>query len=826
MIKLINNLRIGTKLTGGFAIVILLLIVAIGFGYIGMKWLSESMSTLYFDQTVQIKNLSDVEIRLGRIKSNLLIYVEIPDNVQLQSTPTPDPVSGANTQQDSVPMALGQLDCSKCHAANVNGDHNLLADQKKGDITRCLTCHTDKANDAAHTTAKNTTAAAPTPVAASLPNCTKCHAEIVNGTHKLSANDKPGDANRCLICHRPIAESPMHGTGVMTEAECATCHPSAVAKTQRAALAKAFQEDITQINQVMQDYNKLDHTADEKTMLKSFDTSWNDYLNEAKTAITNVDNGKKMAAVRSLTDGTAQKKRIIVEQTLEQLIAVLHKEADLAQKGGTDTFQRSAYILFGAGLSGVVIALVLGFLITASIKKPLLSISNGLKNFQQGDLNRNRPAEEQANMTNRTDEIGIAGQGLVSAEGYLQEMANVAQKIADGDLTVSVTPRSPTDEFGTAFKSMIESLRALIGGVAESANNLEMASSEMSDAAIRAMQSTQNIVQSIDQVSIGIEQQTRSVKSTLETVSQMERAIEGVAGGAQDQSQSITAVSQITARINSATQQAAGNAAAVTERSIEAANAARSGSKTVEETLEGMHSIKERVGVSAAKVEEMGKRSAQISTIVETIDEIASQTNLLALNAAIEAARAGQQGKGFAVVADEVRKLAERSSLATREIGALVRTIQSTVTEAVSAMAMGTREVNTGVERANDAGRALSNILKAAEVVNIQADEARRMTGQVSLASDELIGAIERVSAVIEENTASAEEMAASSSEVTRAMEKIAGVSDNNDAAVKKVSNGAADIQSQMEQVQASAMSLAEMARDLQVAMEKFKLNE
>jgi methyl-accepting chemotaxis protein len=245
----------------------------------------------------------------------------------------------------------------------------------------------------------------------------------------------------------------------------------------------------------------------------------------------------------------------------------------------------------------------------------------------------------------------------------------------------------------------------------------------------------------------------------------------------------------------------------------------------VSETLNGMQAIKTKVGISAGKVEEMGRRSEEIGAILETIEDIASQTNLLALNAAIEASRAGEHGKGFAVVADEVRKLAERSAISTHEIGGLIKGIQTTVAEAVSAMEEGFKQVEMGVESANKAGAVLADILSAAEAVKQQAFQAGEATGHVAASASELVSAVDSVSAVVEQNTAATEQMSANSGEVSVSIESIASVSEENSAAIEEVSASAEEMTVQVEEVSASTESLADMAQALQLIVAQFKLS-
>jgi twitching motility protein PilJ len=138
--------------------------------------------------------------------------------------------------------------------------------------------------------------------------------------------------------------------------------------------------------------------------------------------------------------------------------------------------------------------------------------------------------------------------------------------------------------------------------------------------------------------------------------------------------------------------------------------AAQQGSAAVQNAIKGMGEIREQIQETSKRIKRLGESSQEIGEITELISDITEQTNVLALNAAIQAASAGEAGRGFSVVAEEVQRLAERSGDAAKQIGALVRTIQTDTHDAVAAMEKSTQGVVEGARLSDAAGAALADI--------------------------------------------------------------------------------------------------------------------
>ncbi len=465
----------------------------------------------------------------------------------------------------------------------------------------------------------------------------------------------------------------------------------------------------------------------------------------------------------------------------------------------------------------ILAVMAVGFFVARMIANPLVAMVPVANGVAEGDI------DQTVNVTGK-DEVGQMAVAFSGVIEYMQEMAEAAGKIADGDLTVDIKPKSEKDALGNAFSKMTESLRSVIGQASSAANGLLEASGQMANASEQAGQATQGIASTSQQVAKGAEEQSQSIQDTTGSMEQLSKAIDQIAQGAQEQARGIQQASGVVNQVSSASEQVATSSQGAAEGSRNAAEAAQGGAETVGKTIDGMQKIMAAMGLASEKVTDLGSRSNEIGKIVATIDDIAAQTNLLALNAAIEAARAGEQGRGFAVVADEVRKLAERSSMATKEIADLITGIQSGVEQAVKAMEDGNTQVEEGNQFAGEAGEALKAILEASTGVSSQIEQISAAAEELQASSSEMVKVIDGVSSIVEESTAATEQMAANSSEVTKSLESVAGISEQNSAATQEISASAEEMSAQVQQVVASSQSLSEMATDLQKAVSTFTL--
>jgi methyl-accepting chemotaxis protein len=261
---------------------------------------------------------------------------------------------------------------------------------------------------------------------------------------------------------------------------------------------------------------------------------------------------------------------------------------------------------------------------------------------------------------------------------------------------------------------------------------------------------------------------TRNAQQVASAAEQLLKASEEVAVSAGHQSDAASSMAASVEEMAVSIDQVRENANEAHGISQDAGNISEEGAAVIHSAANEMRKISEAVQSSSQIVEELGRQSVQITSIVNTIKEIADQTNLLALNAAIEAARAGEQGRGFAVVADEVRKLAERTSHSTTEITDMVAKIQSGTRNAVTSMQAGVSQVSSGVELANQAGDSINRIR----------DGALRVTDVVNGISDSI------------------SEQSMAGNEIAQKLETIAQMSEESAVAVRHTANAARQLQS------------------------------
>jgi twitching motility protein PilJ len=254
-------------------------------------------------------------------------------------------------------------------------------------------------------------------------------------------------------------------------------------------------------------------------------------------------------------------------------------------------------------------------------------------------------------------------------QAAILRLMNELQTVAEGDLTQQATVTEDiTGAIADSVNYTVEELRTLV--------------SQVQGTVGRVTETTQQVEATSTELLAASTEQLREIRDTGESVLQMAGRINEVSAQAQETAQ-------------------------VARQSLDAAE---TGLRAVQNTIGGMNSIRDQIQETSKRIKRLGESSQEIGEITELISDITEQTNVLALNAAIQAASAGEAGRGFSVVAEEVQRLAERSGDATRQIAALVKTIQTDTQDAVAAMERSTQGVVEGTRLTDAAGTALGDI--------------------------------------------------------------------------------------------------------------------
>ncbi len=423
--------------------------------------------------------------------------------------------------------------------------------------------------------------------------------------------------------------------------------------------------------------------------------------------------------------------------------------------------RRALLVTIVLALLALAGATALAVILVRGLRRSILAMLRAAEGIAGGDV------EQEVSSLGR-DEIGRTTDAFARMIEYLRETAGAARRIAAGDLTSTLQPRSERDALGHAFVAMSENLNQLVGQTSDTAASLSAASQQMaatSDEAGRA-------------------------------AGEIASAVGDVAQGAERQVQALTGAGEILDDVVVATQRSAAAAEETFRAATEAVALAAEGAGSAVQASEAMQTVRASSEAVGEVIRGLNTKSDEIGGIVETITRIASQTNLLALNAAIEAARAGEHGRGFALVADEVRKLAEDSQAAAATIADLIAEIQTETARAVDVVDQGSARTANGAAVVEDARRAFEQIGASVE------DMSRRVEG-ISSAVTGIAGSV----------TSLQEEMG-----------EVARVAESSSASTEQVSAATQETSASTQEIAASAQELAATARELEAVVGRFTL--
>jgi twitching motility protein PilJ len=348
-----------------------------------------------------------------------------------------------------------------------------------------------------------------------------------------------------------------------------------------------------------------------------------------------------------------------------------------------------------------------------------------VKAFNDEGTRRGNEADHQRRMAEAASD---------ATQGAILRLMNEMGDLADGDLTIRATVSEDiTGAIADSVNYTVEELAVLVRRINDAAERVTRASN--------AAQSTSNDLLSATKV------QSAEIQNANAAVLEMATSMKTVSSSALE-------------------------SARVAHASLEAA---QKGAVAVSNSISGMNEIRSQIQETSKRIKRLGESSQEIGEIVELISDITEQTNVLALNAAIQAASAGEAGRGFSVVAEEVQRLAERSGEATKQIAAIVKTIQTDTHDAVAAMEHSTQGVVEGAKLSDAAGQALNEISSVSQDLARLIEAISSDTQEQADIATKVADSMQDILRITGQTTTSTQETAVSIGELTELAVELKG---------------------------------------------------
>ncbi|MFO7849475.1 MAG: methyl-accepting chemotaxis protein [Spirochaetia bacterium] len=377
-------------------------------------------------------------------------------------------------------------------------------------------------------------------------------------------------------------------------------------------------------------------------------------------------------------------------QSLLQQIVHTTAENVMTDAAMLDAAQNTQTAVVIISIVSVILGILFAFIIALGIIKPIMNGVSFAREVAKGDLDASINIEQK-------DEIGQLANALNEMVDAMRQKADVAEKIADGDLTEDIRLASEKDGLGKSLDKMNRSLNELLSQVSEA----------------------------VEQVTSGSDQ--------------VSQASQSLSQGATEQASSLEEISSSINQINSQSKQNAENA-------MEANGLSKTARENAEAGNSKMHELN-------TYMEDINASSDEINKVVKVIDDISFQINLLALNANVEAARAGKYGKGFAVVADEVRNLANRSGDSVTETTRMVE-------ESIESIKKGTSAAQETGEQLQQIVEGINKVSDFLEEISQANRDQSQAIDQISEGLDQIDQVTQANTASAEESASAAEELA------------------------------------------------------------------